>query len=175
MIFKVKMLKIIIVLVECLTLSMNLKSQNVSVSDSIVEINPMDIFKNWKDLDTIRLEWINDGCQYSVETLELIKTEDLCKAKISGGNETYISLKAKKSFNKQQLEILKNSLKTIMVKGQGGGCHDSYSLILSINRNTFWQYDARRDCGTANPFKEIEQTIFNIPKTKPRKKKKREY
>ena len=59
------MLKIIIVLVECLTLSMNLKSQNVSVSDSIVEINPMDIFKNWKDLDTIRLEWINDGCQYS--------------------------------------------------------------------------------------------------------------
>ena len=165
------MLKIILIWVGCLISSVDLKGQNASIG----ETNPMDIFKNWKNLDTIRLEYINDGCQYLLETLELIKIEDSCKAKISGGNETYISLIAEKSFNKQELEILKDNLKTIMVKGKVGTCHDSYSLTLSINRNTFWQYDARRDCGTIYPFEEIKKTIFKIQKKKHQKKQKVKY
>ena len=160
MVFKVKMLKIIIVLAGCLTLSMGLKSQNVSVSDSIRQTNPMDIFKNWKDLDTIRVKYESSGCRYYAETIELIKTEDIYLAYLFNERD---SLMTQKKLNLEKLEVLKNALVKVLIQPREEACLQDYYLTFSINSTLYSKIVKEYDC-RMNSFWEIKETVFGIKK-----------
>ena len=123
MIFKVKMLKIVVILVGWLTLSVDLKSQNAPVSDSIVEFNPIDIFKNWKNLDTIRVKYESSGCRYYAEMIELIKTEDIYLATIFNKQDSVIT---QKKLNPEKLEVLKNALVKVLIQPREEACLQDY-------------------------------------------------
>ena len=151
MILKVKILKIIIVLVGCLILSMSLKSQNGSVSDSTGEVNPMDIFKNWKDLDTIRVKYESSGCRYYAETIELVKTEDIYLATIFNKHDSLIT---QKKLNLEKLDVLKNALVKVLIKPREEACLQDYYLTFSINSilysKTVKEYDCRMNLLVTN-------------------------
>ena len=158
MIFKVKMLKIVVILVGWLTLSVDLKSQNAPVSDSIVEFNPIDIFKNWKNLDTIRVKYESSGCRYYAETIELIKTEDIYLATIFNKQDSVIT---QKKLNLEKLDVLKNALVKVLIKPREEACLQDYYLTFSINSILYSKTVKEYDC-RMNSFWEIKETVFDF-------------
>lgn len=153
-----KMLITKILWVWCFVLPNDLKSQNVSISDSIENVNPMDVFKMWQNNDTIKVKYESSGCKYYAETIEFIKIEDTYIVNLVNKEDSLI---AQKKLNLLKLEVLKDCLKRVLLKQRGETCLQNYSLTFFINSNLYSEYIENDDC-RMNSFWEIKEIIFDI-------------
>ena len=153
------MLKKIIIGIGCLISSVDLKGQNSLINDdSTSQTNPMDIFKNWKNLDTIRVKYESMGCKYYAETIELIKTEDIYLATIFNKHDSLIT---QKKLNLEKLEVLKNALVKVLIQPREEACLQDYYLTFSINSILHSKIVKEYDC-RMNSFWEVKETVFGV-------------